>query len=833
MFNHLPSRNPPGRHDGGSSIPGPVVHPAMISMIGVLVLSPELLGGVFPWTVAVICILAAATGFLASRSLEIVSHDRQNAGLLDWMMVAALVWTGFQLLPLPTGLVARLVPEAVEASRSNALLYGQSVRAWVPLSLDPGATRLEVAKGSAIVTVFVAARIFAASHQRRRVLTAVGASAIVLAWVALGHKLAGATSVFGLYEPVYASSRLLAPLMNENHLGGFMAMACPILVGLAMDADKLERRIAWALGATVCSAAGILSFSRGAIGALIIGLALFLAVYAARIGRGHRSILHSRTVPILAGGVLVMTLLAVALEGTSLAREFSHTHNLTTKFEAAAAAIPVIASHPISGVGRGGFSAAFVSEHGTEKRFFHPENLLVQWTSEWGLPFALALLAVVIWSIIRGFRRRRSHARLGGLAGLVAIGGQQMVDFSLELAGVAVVAAATLGAVADSAPVRFDVSLRKLGLALSVVSLAGAGLALSLHQRDVFSLERRARAALVAADHAEARRLVEAGLALHPSEPIFALTGAEVAVRERDASAGRWINRAQDLAPLWSAPHLLAARWLFSMGRMDQALLEIREAEARQPGSARATLCQLLRAKQDPAIALRAAPPGPEGAKLLDRAAQCLPLSSTVAAAIDDEARQIDPNLAGPAIRQARRLLAANRPLEAIDRLAKLRQRDAAATRILAEAYMRAGDPEAAAVAIGSLLHRQKISSDVLRTAASVYVAMGDDRKARLVASRLRAQAEGKTEALSDVDFFLGGLYESHQRYAPALKAYEDSNRTLESQRALLAIARVAEALGNRERALLAYKRLCRSDGGKGKACASAEELEKPMEALP
>ena len=84
----------------------------------------------------------------------------------------------------------------------------------------------------------------------------------------------------------------------------------------------------------------------------------------------------------------------------------------------------------------------------------------------------------------------------------------------------------------------------------------------------------------------KARELAMKGLSLHPSEPIFALTGAEVAVRERDPSAGRWINRAQVLAPLWSAPHLLAARWLFSLGELDQTLIEIREAEALRPGSA-------------------------------------------------------------------------------------------------------------------------------------------------------------------------------------------------------------------------------------------------------
>jgi tetratricopeptide (TPR) repeat protein len=458
---------------------------------------------------------------------------------------------------------------------------------------------------------------------------------------------------------------------------------------------------------------------------------------------------------------------------------------------------------------------------------------LVQWTSEWGLPIALGLLVVVVWSITRGFRLRRSHAHLGALAGLVAIGVHDLVDFSLEIAGVSVVAAATLGAVADSVSVRFEFPLRKLCLVISIVSLVGAGLAVSLHQRDVFSLEQMVGEALEAEDHTEVRRLVSSGLALHPSEPIFALAGAEVAVREGDESAGRWLNRAQDLAPLWSAPHLLAARWLFSLGKTDQALIEIRESEARQPGSARGTICSLLNTYDDPAIALRAAPPGADGAKLLDRAAQCLPLGSPVAVAIDESARERDPHLVGPATRQARRLLAEGRSLEAIDILSGLSTRDVAAHRLLAEAYMKADDPQSAAHAIAPTLNLRKVPSDALRTAATVYMALGDDSQVRIVASRLRGKTGGKAKALAEVELFLGGLYESHRRYAPALRAYEDSNRALESRRALEAIARVAETLGNRERALLTYRRLCRLGGGKGADCAAAEELAKPPEAWP
>ena len=802
-------------------------------MIAVLVVAPQLLGGVFPWSVAVICLMAAAAGISASRRIEIISHKRQTAKLLDWMMVLTLAWTILQSLPLPSSVVAFLVPESADAWRSNALLYGVPPRSWIPLSLDPGATRLEIAKGSAIVAVFLAARVFAASHQRRRVLKGVAASGIVLALIAFAHKVAGATHVFGVYEPVYASTRLLAPIMNENHLGGFMSLTAPILLGLAMDAETLERRIAWALGALVCALAGVLSFSRGGILGLVVGAVVFIAVYATRLDSTRESPLRSRKIPVLAAGFLLCALLAAALGGDALVRELTYTHNLTSKLEAAEAAAPMIASHPIAGVGRGGFSAAFVDEHGARTRFFHPENLLVQWTSEWGLPIALGLLVVVVWSITRGFRLRRSHAHLGALAGLVAIGVHDLVDFSLEIAGVSVVAAATLGAVADSASVRFEFPLRKLCLVISIVSLVGAGLAVSLHQRDVFSLEQMVGEALEAEDHTEVRRLVSSGLALHPSEPIFALAGAEVAVREGDESAGRWLNRAQDLAPLWSAPHLLAARWLFSLGKTDQALIEIRESEARQPGSARGTICSLLDTYDDPAIALRAAPPGADGAKLLDRAAQCLPLGSPVAVAIDESARERDPHLVGPATRQARRLLAEGRSLEAIDILSGLSTRDVAAHRLLAEAYMRADDPQSAAHAIAPTLNLRKVPSDALRTAATVYMALGDDSQVRIVASRLRGKTGGKAKALAEVELFLGGLYESHRRYAPALRAYEDSNRASESRRALQAIARVAETLGNRERALLTYRRLCRLGGGKGPDCAAAEELAKPPEAWP
>ena len=140
------SRYPSRR--AGPSIPGPIVQPALIPMVAVLLVAPQLLGGVFPWAVAMICLMAGAAGVLSAKHIDIISHKRQQAKLLDWTMVAVLGWTVLQLLPLPAGLVEMLVPESVEAWRANARLYGEAPPSWMPMSLDPGATRVVFALSS-------------------------------------------------------------------------------------------------------------------------------------------------------------------------------------------------------------------------------------------------------------------------------------------------------------------------------------------------------------------------------------------------------------------------------------------------------------------------------------------------------------------------------------------------------------------------------------------------------------------------------------------------------------------------------------------------------------
>ncbi|MEM7435803.1 MAG: O-antigen ligase family protein [Myxococcota bacterium] len=814
-----------------SSIPAPPDAPnglasaGRIAMVVALVVSPELLGGALPWSVALIVAMAAVSGFLVARGVPLENGSRQAARLLDLAVFVTLAWTALQLMPLPASVVGWFVPETVEAWHALDELQGRALRGWMPLSLDPGATRVELAKGLGLGVMYFAARTLALSGRRRWVLVGVGLSGATMAAVALGHRLANADSVFGVYTPIYASTRALAPLMNENHLGGFMALVTPVLLGLALDSPRRDRQIAWGMAAAGSAIAGVLTLSRGGILALALGVGLFLAGHGFRRWKKGRSLLQSQRTPVIVVGLLTTVVVVALVAGADLRREFSYTDNRTVKLDAAIAALPLITDHWLTGVGRGAFSVGFVGDYGSAKRFFYPENILVQWTSEWGVVVGLALLLIVAGSIVRGFRLERSHAHLGALAGLVAIGTHQMVDFSLELAGVGVVAAATLGAVADSRAVRPFVNLRTLLRITTIAAAAAVPLAASQHGKDTFSLERRARAALDEGRTDEAENATRLGLSAHPAEPIFVLLSAEMAARGDDPDVGRWINHAQRIVPNWSAPHLLAARWLFSIGQTDQALVELRAGESIHPGSMVASVCKLMEHSPDIQVVERVTPEGAAGGLFLDRVSGCVPWTSPLAAEIDARAIERDETLVGPALRQAKRLILQGDDAPAVELLEGLPSLNAAARLVLAQSYLRLADPAKAETWIAPLVQRRRAAPEALRTAIAIQVALRDDDQVRSLASRMRSQTQGRQEPLAEIDLYLGRLYERAGRFPIALAAYRRANRIQESRETLESLARVSAATGDTPGALLVYQRLCRQDGGTGPACRSAQKL--------
>lgn len=791
-------------------------------------LAPQLLGGTFGWSVTLIALLAAAS--VAAGSIAALRRRASpRASALVWLSLIAVAWTGLQAIPLPESLVAAWHPDVVGAARAMAELRGAEPPAWLPLSYSPHGTRAEVVKGLAVACTLIAAWLAVAGGRRKQVIAAVAASVATMGVVALGHLVFDADRVFGLYAPVELVTPLLAPVMNQNHLGGFLAIGPPLFVGFALATDDRGRRAALVVGAVLVGATSLLAVSRGAFVSLVLGLAVFALLGVAR-GRG------SSTAALTAGAALVLGLaLGLFVASDAFLGEL-HRGDLS-KLELAGRALTMSLEHPFLGVGRGGFSAAFVALSGADVRYTHPESFPAQWATEWGLPFAAALLVAGAAALVRGARQSRDWTRVGAVAALCSLAAHELVDFATELSGVAVVAAALLGAaVAPRDRRKPETRGRVAHLGLVAAALGGLAAVLlgpAIDRDGVASLRRRLERAMADGDHDTFRATLEIATQRHPLEPIFPLLAGAEAVQRGDDGALPWLNRAMQLAPGWDAPHEWAGRWLIGRGRVTQGFLELREAQERR-SSGPTVACETLRQRPDAGAEFaRIASDHEGGLAWMEAVATCLPLDSAAARAIDAELTEQGAD--GGQWREARRALAAGDPERALEVLAQVSAPDAPEARLLeARAHIARGAPEAARRAVAEAATWTRLATAGLEARARAEAAAGDLDAMRASTEELRGHSAGRAEGLARVWVLEGELEESAGQHGRAIAAYERAERLHPSVEGATGIARASEAIGHLARATRVYDQLCRTQGETSAACAARDRVrQRARESLP
>jgi tetratricopeptide (TPR) repeat protein len=790
----------------------------LIAVAVTLTLAPQLLGGVFGWGLAIITATVAALAL----GLAVDGRSRRRRdGRLSWGIVLALLTplaaTFLQLLPWPAALTEALQPRAVEEARTVAQALGEDPPAAVALTLSPGGTRAAVLHTLAALTALLVGVQLTNARRRDVAVRAVGLSAGVMAAVALVHAVVGAEAVFGVYVPRQAASPFRAPLMNPNHLAGFLALGAPALVGLGLDRhENTSTRAVSLVTAVIVAATALACGSRGGALALGVGgLVLVAGAVRRRRAEGARSL-----AALLGGGAVAV---ALALYGARSDLEQLQDASLG-KLELAREGLILALDHPLVGVGRGAFSAAFVLRHGTDQRFTHPENLIAQWTSEWGLWVGGFAVLVAAGLLLRGLRRARSWPHIGAAAGLVGLAAHEMVDFATERAGVAVVAALLLGAVAGrrseagraGAPVRVVSG----GLALAAL-LAVAVLGPWLDGQRVPTLQSEL-AATLDGPREEFREILERALALHPAEPAFYLLAGAEAVRHQDPAAGGWLNLAMSRAPGWSAPHVEAARWLAQQGRVEQALLELREAETRMPGQDAVELaCATVRTPESLAALLRVA--GDEHDGWLDRLGRCLP--TELAAAVDE--RLLERGRPSARLRVARRRLRAGEAAEALLLLAPLEATDPDVALLGAEVLLALGRPAEAASQLAEIAGEETADQRALhfRLAARAAAAAGDLETVRGYTTRLRGMAGGRASELARYWVFQGRLEEEVGDLGAARESYRRADGLDRRSDGLVALARLLTARSEHGAAARAWGELCARQGEGSSACQRAERL--------
>lgn len=768
------------------------------------VVPPLLLAGAPGWSVVWIAAIATL-GFAVTAW----SGDLPKARRVDAWLLLMLGWTALQAVPIPRGLLSWFSPMRLE-------MRGESEDAWVPLSLDPAGTWEHLVVGAAIAASYFTGRVVAHRRGRRAALYIAASSPLVVALVSFGHALAGADRVYGWYAPVYAAPALLGPVLNNNHLGGFLAFGAVLFVGLALGTSHRARRVILVVCAAVCGLGALAAVSRGAVLSLVVGLLGVVAV-AYLTKRARRSRERSGWIWVAMTSAIAMVGGGAYLGLDGLFADFEKSD--FSKLEVARSSMSLAFEMPFAGVGRGAFGAVFSQIDGTGRRFTHPENIVGQWASEWGWIAAFAAALVFAGVLFRGAKSSRIEVAAASVA-IVAFVAHDMVDFALEMPGLVPVVAFVFGMIAGGGK---GVAERAVpagavrGVALGLVAVA---LALG------FGVESRRPEAYVAVlqqaasdPRVELDALVSDAVDAHPLDAGVALYVAHALLRREDGRAVRWLNRAMVLAPGWASPHVLAADLLDRQGARGQALVEIREAETRQPGSAREVLCRIGQTSSAEAIAF-ALPADPElRGRLVDAVSRCLP--DETAARLDEISLGERPTL-GALVRRAERRrrhdpTQALVDLEAAARLAPDREDvHVARARILLE---REG-PE---VALAVLPERPETWSGT-QLRAQLAALVGDDEDVERQLSRLRSQAAGSSTRLAQAWAAVGQIEERRDNLGAAAQAYERAHRLDPDAPGHLAnVARLAERLGQLRRALSANGELCRL--GLEQGCRARERL--------
>ncbi len=787
-----------------------------------LVGTPALaLGAVHPPILSLYLFAAVLTfGVLVvSRRYPLPPLDLVGGGLMGLALFTAL-----QSIPLPPSLVEALAPAVYEV-RSRALApLASSGLSWMPLTLDVTLTAAELGKLLLYLAVYWLTLAYARRHGPRFVLSVVIGTGLAATAVFLAHRILLLDKLYGFYTPRHlrlSPEGISAPLVNANHMAGLLGLTTAAAIGRALSFSERSHRALSVGIAALLGGALMLTLSRGGIMAFVAGQCLFilLRILCRKQQRARRASIHLAWLPM---GLAVSLGLGFFVAQDAIIGEFlgGNIKKLDLAFEG----LPLIGRFWTTGVGRGAFWVGFplVSDLTIHKTFTHAENAVIQLLADWGVIVgggALLLSVAVIGRHLREIPKRTELT--AAVAALVGFGIHNLVDFNVEIPGVAVIAVALVGVLnADRVPTARRARRRVPGRALGSVAAAGTaaalGMVLYFGGHSVDADEQIYRNAWNERDGAvfETAALTTV-LRRHPADWYLPFI---VGVRHYHYRTGNplpWLARAVELNASSAAAHFYIGRTLLGAGYLSQAMLELRLATRFNGGLATPvakmlvahaprfeTLADLAVTREDrlllwSALGRELAVQGyEEEAEKADRAVL-----------------EIDPKSPMSLARHIRRLAGRGetaRALALAETLSEVPDFKSAGTILTAEILEKTGKPMEAVRVLERALEGDKNHPGLLTSLALYRQRAGDHSGAQEAARILKAVSpDAKSRAaatLLEAQLALGAgrVQEALARYREAHLA-DRSNITT-----LMSLARLAKRHGDTEREIEALRELRR-----------------------
>lgn len=751
----------------------------------------------------------------------------------SWVLFGLAAWSAVQAIPLPFGLLQVLSPHNAGVWAGALRPLGELAPSLAPLSLDPGASLLEASKWFSYGCVFAAASLAGRGGAPGWGARVAFGCALVVAVLTLLHGLAGATRVYGFYQPSFHAVRWrVGPLLNSNNLAGYLNFG--MFAGLGLLLGDRDGRLRPVLGVAIVLllASSVLAGSRGGAVSFGVGLVAF-AIGAVRSTRRTHGSRAARAVLALLTTLLVGGAGAVLLRGTDDVGSELLDRNVD-KLALVDWAQPMLRNAGALGIGRGAFDSVFPAYDSarTAVRFSHAENLVVEWASEWGVPVTLVAGLALIWCFRRAaFGTAHSFTGLGVFIAVCAMGLQNLMDLGLEVPGVCLLVATATGAATGErlgALSERPKRSRARGLALAGVALCVLGLAFQRGRTPAYDerldLAQEYRGALRAGlEQGEIDRLVisiRGAMERHPADPYFPQLGALVAQR-----AGKnpmpWINRALERDMNSGRLHYLTARFLAERGAYAQARGALRRTVENEVELAEKVGERAVSWSTDVEQVIAVAPRSRAGARVLTSAARrldpdrqasarrtCLAEASkrdpAYAAPIELFTRDSIADLgrasvcgAGPAAECVRRVESGLTALQTLNAQAVLVLTLRAA---LLKETRRASEAEQLLAQQCPTLEAQtdRVTCHIARAECAAAV---DDQRLAAAALALSEGACPPPDACAKAESALGRIYAARGDWRTALEHYSSAARNEPSAERWHNVALAAERLGLKGRA--------------------------------
>ena len=409
-------------------------------------------------------IAACAIGAALALACVVVRSSSVRFDSFAWVLLGLAVTSALQIIPLPMSLLERLAPASAATWRGARAALEQSLDASAPVSIDPHATAQALLLATALLAIYLAA--YHLSRKRRyldrllRGLIGVGVGLVVIGVLQV---LTGTSRILWLYDAAYPMNRMpfFSTFVSPNHLAAFLDLVAPLALSYATALDDAEKRARWLVVFGVLAFGVIATFSRAGIGALVLSTGLIVAFGES----GKRPISAAVVVAVLVVGAAIAGPLGLELKRMSTDVSASgwavEEHGHTLAWRAAQ-------RWPWTGSGRATYAAA-ATQVNTEwpgVTLTHAHSVPLELCAELGFVMGPLLMLLGMGFVLRAAWRRRGEPHHRAIAAaLCGLGLHNLVDFNLDMPGIALTAATLVGALTAS---------RRTGVTTSLPMLIGA-----------------------------------------------------------------------------------------------------------------------------------------------------------------------------------------------------------------------------------------------------------------------------------------------------------------------------------------------------------------------